>query len=112
MSDSASDAFQKMKQQASGLQEQVRTKTGAVRSAVSQAAERMRTGQFTEDIANVLNKASKEDLIAVSGIDAALADRIIGNRPYRRERELLEKGLIPEGAFQALREELLRRRAA
>jgi gas vesicle protein len=108
VSDSASDALEKVKHQASGLQERVRTKTGEVRSAVSQVAQRVRT----RDIATLLNEVSKDDLIAVSGIDAALADRIIGNRPYRRERELLEKGLIPEGAFQALREELLRRRAA
>jgi DNA uptake protein ComE-like DNA-binding protein len=97
-----------MKEQASDLQERVRSKTGEVRSGVSQVAQRVRTG----DIATLLNEVSKDDLIAVSGIDEVLAERIIGNRPYRRERELLEKDLISESTFQTLREELRKRWAA
>jgi DNA uptake protein ComE-like DNA-binding protein len=70
------------------------------------------SGESSQDIATLLNDVSKDDLIAVSGIDPVLADRIIGNRPYSRERELLEKDVIPESALQALREKLLKPRAA
>lgn len=59
------------------------------------------------DIADLLNEASKDQLIAVKGIGPVLADRIIRHRPYSSERELLEKELLPRNVFEALRRELL-----
>lgn len=63
------------------------------------------------DIANLLNEAAKDDLVAVKGIGPVLADRIIGNRPYTTEKELLEKNVIPVTVFRALKRELLSRPA-
>jgi DNA uptake protein ComE-like DNA-binding protein len=59
----------------------------------------------------VLNVVSREDLMGVYGIGPVLADRIIANRPYGNDADVVERGIIPEGAFENIRTELLRRRA-
>ena len=59
----------------------------------------------------VLNVVSREDLMGVYGIGPVLADRIIANRPYGNDRDVVERGIIPEGAFENIRTDLLQRRA-
>lgn len=64
-----------------------------------------------EDIADILNNVSKDDLIAVKGIGPVLADRIIRHRPYQSDREILDNDVLPENTFRALKQELLSRTA-
>jgi gas vesicle protein len=64
-----------------------------------------------DDIADMLNNVSKDELIAVKGIGPVLADRIIRHRPYQSDREILDNDVLPESTFRALKQELLSRTA-
>ena len=66
-----------------------------------------RAGERKEAAVEVLNTATRDALIAVHGIGEVLADRIIGNRPYERAYEVVEKGILPESTFVQLKRELL-----
>jgi gas vesicle protein len=59
----------------------------------------------------ILNSVSREDLLAVYGIGPVLADKILANRPYTSDRQIVDQGIIPEGVFERLEQELLKKRA-
>ncbi len=66
-----------------------------------------RTMTETDSAAEVLNAATRDQLIAVHGIGEVLADRIIENRPYESAYEVVERGILSERTFVLLRRELL-----
>ena len=47
-----------------------------------------------------INSASREQLVALSGIGEAYADNIIAGRPYKRKDELKTRKIIPEGNYK------------
>lgn len=55
-----------------------------------------------------LNTVTREQLLSVYGIGPVLADRIIENRPYTKARDVVERGIIPEGTFAELEKSLLK----
>jgi DNA uptake protein ComE-like DNA-binding protein len=57
----------------------------------------------------VLNSISRDELLAVYGIGPVMADRIIRGRPYRRDREVVERGILSERVFAQLRRQVLGR---
>jgi DNA uptake protein ComE-like DNA-binding protein len=59
----------------------------------------------------VLNSATRQQLLSVYGIGPVLADRIIQNRPYAAAYDVVEQGIIPETIFVQLRKQLLDRGA-
>ena len=60
----------------------------------------------------VLNSATRQQLLSVYGIGPVLADRILQNRPYAAVYDLVKQGIIPESIFVQLRKQLLDRRGA
>lgn len=60
----------------------------------------------------MLNSATRQQLLSVYGIGPVLADRIIQNRPYKAAYEVVEKGIIPESIFVQLRKQLLQEHEA
>lgn len=62
--------------------------------------------------AEVLNSATRQQLLSVYGIGPVLADRIIQNRPYAAAYDVVEKGIIPESIFVQLRKQLLDQHSA
>jgi gas vesicle protein len=60
----------------------------------------------------LLNNAKKQELMQVNGIGPTLADRIIRHRPYDSAEKLLSEGVLAEGLFWKLKEELVDRRKA
>ena len=50
-----------------------------------------------------LNKASKEELQKLPGINAELADKIIKGRPYYSKSHITTRGIVPQGTYLALR---------
>jgi DNA uptake protein ComE-like DNA-binding protein len=62
--------------------------------------------------AEVLNTATRQQLLSVYGIGPVLADRIMQNRPYTSAYEVVEKGIIPESIFVQLRKQLLDQHSA
>lgn len=55
-------------------------------------------------IALDLNHCSREELAGVPGLNDALADRIIENRPYRHRLDLVARMVLPSGIYQEIRE--------
>jgi DNA uptake protein ComE-like DNA-binding protein len=47
-----------------------------------------------------LNSANKSDLVALPGIGDVYAQKIIDGRPYANKRQLVSKGIVPEGAYK------------
>jgi DNA uptake protein ComE-like DNA-binding protein len=60
-----------------------------------------------EEVAEVLNTAKRDELLSVPGIGKATAKRIIRNRPYESEEEVLQEGVLPEKTLERVKEELL-----
>jgi len=46
-----------------------------------------------------VNSASKEDLMKLSGIDDATADKIIAGRPFKTKAALVSKGIMTKEAY-------------
>ncbi|HSB75109.1 MAG TPA: hypothetical protein VLC12_05620 [Terriglobales bacterium] len=61
---------------------------------------------------DVLNSATRQQLLSVYGIGPVLADRIIQNRPYAAAYDVVEQGIIPESLFVQLRKQLLDQHSA
>jgi DNA uptake protein ComE-like DNA-binding protein len=64
--------------------------------------------QSTQDpVAEVLNSASKTKLRSVPGIGDATARRIIENRPFESEAEVVESKVMPEKVLKTLKNKLV-----
>ena len=55
-----------------------------------------------------VNSAPKDWLIWL-GIDEALADKIISDRPYRTRTDLLTKGILPPGLYEKIKARIIAR---
>jgi DNA uptake protein ComE-like DNA-binding protein len=85
-----------------------RAGTPAPGESRAEAAHRKRARSPEE----VLNSATRQQLLSVYGIGPVLADRIIRNRPYAAAYDVVEQGIIPESIFVQLRKQLLEQPSA
>jgi DNA uptake protein ComE-like DNA-binding protein len=61
----------------------------------------------SETVAEVLNTASKHDLMSVDGIGKGTAKKIISNRPYETVEEVVQEGVLPEEIVDRIKEQLV-----
>jgi DNA uptake protein ComE-like DNA-binding protein len=61
----------------------------------------------SETIAEVLNTASKHDLISVDGVGKGTAKKIIVNGPYETVEEVVQEGVLPEETVDRIKEQLV-----
>lgn len=61
----------------------------------------------SEAVAEVLNTASKHDLMSVEGIGKGTAKRIVMNRPYETVEEVVQEGILPEQLVERVKEQLV-----
>jgi DNA uptake protein ComE-like DNA-binding protein len=66
--------------------------------------------QESNEVAEVLNTAKRDELMSVPGVGKATAKRIIRNRPYESEEEVLQDGVLPEKTLERVKEELVEKR--
>jgi len=51
-----------------------------------------------------INSATKTELMQLAGIGDVYADKIIKNRPYKGKDDLLNKGILPKGTYNKIKE--------
>jgi competence protein ComEA len=71
----------------------------ATRSGLGQGAD--------QSVAEVLNRARKDELMSVDGIGDVTAKRIIRNRPYESAEEAVQEEVIPEATLEKVKEQLV-----
>ncbi len=59
-----------------------------------------------------LNTASAEQLRALPGMGEAYVARVIRGRPYTAKNQLLTRGILPQAAYEAIREHIVAHRPA
>ncbi len=59
-----------------------------------------------------INSATKEELDALPGIGEALSQKIIDNRPYRTKTDLLRKKVIPQSAYNPIKDQIIAHQAS
>ncbi len=57
-----------------------------------------------------INHASIDELLKVPGMTASWAARIVRFRPYRTKRDLLDRGVLPSGVYDRIRDSVIAHR--
>ena len=90
--------------------DQIREKTAEATSQVTRDAKAMAEGVkegLSRDKTINLNKASKDDLLTLSGISDHQADRIIAERPYANTHEIVSRRLISQGEYDKIKDRII-----
>jgi len=54
-----------------------------------------------------INTATVDQLKAIPGIGDAYSAKIIKGRPYMRKDELVQKGILPQGVYDKVKEQII-----
>jgi DNA uptake protein ComE-like DNA-binding protein len=80
------------------LRERTAAATAALKRNTKAVAEGVKEGLSSKTTVD-LNKASKDDLVALPGITSKTADRIIAERPYATTRQLVTRHVLSEDQY-------------
>jgi DNA uptake protein ComE-like DNA-binding protein len=85
------------------LREQTAKATAQLSSDVKAVAEGVKEGLGRDQTLD-LNRASKDQLIALPGITEGGADRIIAGRPYDSSQELVSRRIVSQQEYDKIRD--------
>jgi competence protein ComEA len=54
-----------------------------------------------------INSATKDELMTLSGIGDATAQKILDNRPYRAKNELVTKKIVPKSTYEKIKDQII-----
>jgi DNA uptake protein ComE-like DNA-binding protein len=54
-----------------------------------------------------INTATADQLKTIAGIGDAYSAKIIKGRPYKRKDELVQKGILPQGVYDKVKEQII-----
>ena len=83
------------------LKEKTARETATMKRDAKAVAEGIREG-WSRDKPLDLNGASKDDLMALPGVNSAEADRIIEARPYRESDELVSRHILTKSEYDRI----------
>jgi DNA uptake protein ComE-like DNA-binding protein len=88
------------------LRQKAAQTTAELRNDAKAIASGVKEGMQRDKIVDV-NHASKEQLTTLPGIDDAVADRVIADRPYKTAHELVTRRVISEEEYQRIRSRIM-----
>ena len=82
---------------------------GATGTAVEKAGEGVeKAGEKVKSVGQLdINSATEKELEALPGIGDAYAAKIIAGRPYKAKSELTQKGIIPAGTYEKIKNRVI-----
>jgi len=108
LTDSAREQLGRVQEYAGDLQERARDIRRKATEFAQDTRSRMKDAARTvaskagAGVLLRLNTASREDLMNVSGIGPALADRIIEGRPFFSAQQVVDRGILPDSTLKEL----------
>lgn len=54
-----------------------------------------------------INTATADQLKTIAGIGDAYSAKIIKGRPYKRKDELVQKGILPQGVYDKVKDQII-----
>lgn len=78
--------------------------TATAKRDTQAVAEGIKEGLHADHKTIDLNKASKDDLMALPGITEERADRIIAARPYASVQQLVTRHVVPEDEYAKIQD--------
>jgi DNA uptake protein ComE-like DNA-binding protein len=90
------------------LREKTAEATSTLRQDTKAVAEGVKEGLASNSKTAIdLNKASKNDLLALPGITTPKADRIIAERPYADTHQLVTRHVVSEDEYAQIQDRIL-----
>jgi competence protein ComEA len=86
------------------------TKTTEKKSAPATKADTKKAEQKTELMD--INSATKQQLMTLTGIGDAYAQKIIDGRPYARKDELVSKKIIPQATYDKISGQIIAKQSS